>query len=277
MEVFISWANSRSGAVAAVLRDWLPNVVNALRPWLSSSDIDLGTRWSTEVSNRLESSQAGIICLTPENVHSDWILFEAGALSKTVDKSLVCPLLIDLAPSDIKGPLAQFQATRFDEDGILKLLLSLNKGLGENSLPNERLEKAFKVWWPVLKAGLSTLPSPTVTKTPSRTDRDILEEILATVRSELQAPRTTVEDLQVVRRNVMAIVRAYIHSMVNAALEKTGDVITETTQSVVGEDLVFLVYSQEGRSFRFSVPRNLKYQTGTAEQLMIQLTHQLGG
>ena len=65
-----------------------------LNPWLSSADIDKGSRWATDVAAKLETSKIGIICVTPGNLHSDWILFEAGALSKTLQNTFVWPLLL---------------------------------------------------------------------------------------------------------------------------------------------------------------------------------------
>lgn len=44
MKIFISWSGPKSGAVAKALREWLPLVVNAFEPFLSSDDIDKGTR-----------------------------------------------------------------------------------------------------------------------------------------------------------------------------------------------------------------------------------------
>ena len=102
----------RSRAAAEALRGWLPKIINAIKPWLSSEDIDKGARWSTDVASRLEAAKAGIICLTPSNLHSDWILFEAGALSKTLKNTFVCPFLIGLDPSDVlrrKGLELSFQ------------------------------------------------------------------------------------------------------------------------------------------------------------------------
>ena len=110
--MFISWSGEQSKAFAEAFRNWLPKIINAVRPWLSSADIEMGARWSIDVAAKLEASKFGIICLTPNNMHSDWILFEAGALSKTIVNTHVSPVLIGLEPSDIHGPLAQFQATR---------------------------------------------------------------------------------------------------------------------------------------------------------------------
>jgi hypothetical protein len=136
MDIFISWSGPRSGAVAESLRKWLPKIVNAFRPWLSSADIDKGARWGSELAIKLETSKAGIICVTPSNVSSSWILFEAGALSKTLENTFVCTFLVGLEPADVSGPLAQFQATRATKKDVLQLVKSLNSGLRDSSLPD---------------------------------------------------------------------------------------------------------------------------------------------
>lgn len=75
MLVFLSWSGDRSKAVAEALAAWLGQVVQAVEPWLSR-DIAKGTRWGSEVADRLEKSRVGIVCLTPENLDAPWILFE---------------------------------------------------------------------------------------------------------------------------------------------------------------------------------------------------------
>jgi hypothetical protein len=64
-----------------------------------------------------ETSNSGVICVTPENLNSPWVLFEAGALAKAMQGAKVIPLLFDLEFSDISGPLAQFQAKNATETG----------------------------------------------------------------------------------------------------------------------------------------------------------------
>jgi TIR domain-containing protein len=190
MDVFISWSGERSRAAAEALRGWLPKIINAIKPWLSSEDIDKGARWSTDVATKLESAKAGIICLTPGNLHADWLLFEAGALSKTLKNTFVCPFLIGLVPSDVKPPLAQFQATRAEKNDILQLLKTLNTALGENALPEAHIDEAFEVWWPRLQSQLNTLPTEEAITKTHRPDRELLEEILALVRNQARSTRS---------------------------------------------------------------------------------------
>lgn len=159
MDVFISWSGERSYQIAVALRDWLPMMMNAVRSWLSTADIDKGARWVLEVSSQLESSKFGVICLTPENLHSDWLLFEAGALSESLRGISVCPLLIDLDPSDIGFPLAQFQTTRANKEEIRNLVSTINLALEHDSFPQPRLEQTFAILWPHLEKAFLSLPA----------------------------------------------------------------------------------------------------------------------
>jgi len=195
MDVFISWSGKKSGAAAEALRDWLPQIINAVKPWLSSADIDKGARWNADIASRLELAKAGIICLTPANLHSDWILFEAGALSKSIQKTWVCPLLIDLEPAEVTGPLAQFQATRVVKGDFLRLLKTLNNALEKDALTDSHIESAFEVWWPKLDALLKALPADEDGEVhPPRTDRDVLEEILGFVRNQKRSSVPSLSD-----------------------------------------------------------------------------------
>lgn len=84
------------------------------RPWISSRDIDAGSRWSSEIQAKLSQARYGIVCLTAENLDSKWIHFESGALSQQVgNRARVCPYLFPpVAIGNIEGPLSQFNAVR---------------------------------------------------------------------------------------------------------------------------------------------------------------------
>ena len=123
LNLTISWSKERSLAVAKALRAWLPGVTQGVDFWISDEDIEGGTRWTEELAAQLESSRFGIVCVTPENVHSPWVLFEAGALSK-LHKSRVAPYLFGLEPSHVAAPLGQFQGLKADRAGTRQLLTS---------------------------------------------------------------------------------------------------------------------------------------------------------
>jgi hypothetical protein len=181
MKVFLSWSGSLSLAVAKILEDYLPLMINDIEPFLSKH-IESGSRWNLELARGLEESSFGILCLTSENLKSDWLLFEAGALTKHVE-GRACGLLIgSLRPSDISGPLSQFQHRIFSKEELYGLLKDINAKLKR---PLEvRLDFIVDQWWPKIETeyhnALDTTPSDS--KRVPRDQRDILEEILGRVR-----------------------------------------------------------------------------------------------
>ncbi len=183
MDIFISWSGPRSRAVAETLKEYLPMIVNAFNPWLSCADINKGARWNSDLAEALATAKAGIICLTPNNLAAPYILFESGAISKTVEKPFVCTLLIGMEPSDVSGPLAQFQATKPTKEDLLQLLKTLNKALKESALKESQVEATFELCWPKLKEKLDNLPADGPAGRPHRTDRELLEELVDSVRS----------------------------------------------------------------------------------------------
>lgn len=190
MEVFISWSGARSERIAEALRDWLPNVIQSVEPFMSITDIEKSSRWSLDIAQHLEQAQCGLICLTRENLAAPWLLFEAGALSKSIENSRVIPYLYGVSTADLQGPLTQFQAAFATKDSTLDVLKIINRAYGENSLEPARLEHSFETWWPQLEEELSKIPESTDQAPPSRTKRDILEEILSLCRQmAIRRPR----------------------------------------------------------------------------------------
>ena len=160
---------------AKALHAWLPKVIQSLKPWLSSSDINKGDQWLSNLSEKLKKNNFGIICLTSENINAPWLLFEAGALSSAIDKSNVCPMLFDFEPSLLTGPLAQFQATQFIKSDILDLLKTINKKIESQTLSEKQLIETFDVWWPKIEDEINKIPK-SFEKKPERSQKAMIEE-----------------------------------------------------------------------------------------------------
>lgn len=186
LRIFISWSGERSRFVAETLRDWIPCVIQSAKPWISSKDIFAGEDWNKEIDEKLGELKFGIICLTPENLQAPWIHFEAGSLScKIKDKTLVCPYLVNLEPEEVAPPLSRFQLVKANREGTLKIIESINRAIGENSLDKHFLDETFNLWWPKLEEKLRNL-APIGKEYISRSERsekDILIEILDIVRN----------------------------------------------------------------------------------------------
>ncbi|WP_159016605.1 toll-Interleukin receptor [Cognatiluteimonas profundi] len=184
MNVFLSWSGERSKKVACFLREWLSCVIQSVEPWVSSKDIDRGSLWFTEISQRLGETSVGIICLTQENKEKPWILFEAGALAKGLNSARVCTLLIDLEPKDIGDPLAQFNHTLPDKSGIFELVSTLNSSAGDKILDDQVLFRVFETYWPQFeKEFKEILESTKSSHAKPRPKDDVLTEILENTRS----------------------------------------------------------------------------------------------
>src|SRR5258707_3681038 len=98
MKVFISWSGERSKQLGAAIKGWLPLVfANTVQVFFSDTDIEVGSTWYNEIIDKLETADAGLIILTPENVTRQWIMFEAGAIARGVSKDVVCPILFGIA------------------------------------------------------------------------------------------------------------------------------------------------------------------------------------
>jgi hypothetical protein len=157
--------------------------MQSLKPWCSSEDIAKGARGGHEIAQKLGQVNFGIVCLTPSNLHNEWIHFESGALSKNLDNSALYTLLLDLQPTDVKPPLGHFQHTRTSRDEIFKLVQAIN-GKTENPLTAEILRASFDAFWPELDTTLRKLPNDSSQAPIARSDREILEEILSVVRGQ---------------------------------------------------------------------------------------------
>jgi hypothetical protein len=133
------------------------------------------------IAKELETTNFGIICVTPENVGSPWVLFEAGALAKSMQGSKVIPLLFNLEFSDVTGPLAQFQAKKLTKAGVGEAIQSINHAT-DQSIPDDRAKQLFGALWSELENKLDAIPEEAPTERHMRPQHEILEELVAGVR-----------------------------------------------------------------------------------------------
>lgn len=190
MKIFISWSGEFSQKVASALKEWMPCVIQSIEVFFSPDDIEKGEKWDGKISSELNDCKFGIVCLTNQNVNAPWVHFEAGALSKTLD-SKVSALMLNIKPSDIKGPLSRFQATKFDKEDFFKLLKTINNN-NEQKLDEEVLKRTFDAMWDKIDTQISKLISEyetvdkkeVVKKDVSKHDSQAIEEILQILREQ---------------------------------------------------------------------------------------------
>jgi len=227
VKVFISWSGERSRLLAEALREWLPLVLHYVEPWLSHADIEAGERWAQTVAKELAESNFGIICVTSENIGSPWILFEAGAITKSLETSRVIPLLLDLEFSDVSGPLAQFQSKKLLRQGIEEVVQSI-QGVAEQQIPEQRATELFNHLWRSLEEKFEAIPKEAPAERENRPTTEVLEELVASVRS-LDGRIRDCEDPPRSRRRGKRS-RMGMHPMM---LREFGDVIGEKSNDPV--------------------------------------------
>lgn len=245
MKVFISWSGPLSKRLGEAIRDWLPGVLQAVVPYFTPADIEKGARWSTDIAKELEDSSVGILCVTQDNLHSDWILFEAGALSKRLQKSHVCPILFGITNTDLAGPLKQFQTTEFEKSDFAKLLGVINTQLGEHKLPQKTLDLVFDKWWPDLEIKIKDiLKDVQKTDQPIRSDRELLEEILLLNRESIRR----VVRPNIPTRAIVELLQSFIELHNNQADEDGGYQDALDTMAKMKKPLEFIALKYSGQS-----------------------------
>ena len=126
-------------------------------------------------------------------MEAPWLLFESGALSKSVAEASVYTLLTGgLRIGDIEGPLSHFQHTVFEKEDFFKLVKSINEGHGHR-LHRERAATVLPAGAPALSLASAyavtihksqgsefpgvVIPVPTATETshPSRFGQGLIK------------------------------------------------------------------------------------------------------
>jgi len=112
------------------------------------------------------------------------LLFEAGALAKSLEEGRVIPLLWNIHPKDLTGPLSQFQSLRLEKGDMLRLVRTLHSAQTSGTPDKEQTDVLFEALWPRVERTLTEIASRVPTNKPAEkaTDRELLEAILESVK-----------------------------------------------------------------------------------------------
>jgi hypothetical protein len=131
--------------------------------------------------------------VTKTNLNAPYLLFEAGALTKT-DKGILIPVLCNLRMIDLtnaQSPLARFQGCAVTAEDIWGLVLSVNRAPEQPLAEERRLRNNFEKWWPDFEADFKAIdfseqeevPAET---TPEKTLGKIEDAIETLLKSSIQ-------------------------------------------------------------------------------------------
>ncbi|HWN98904.1 MAG TPA: toll/interleukin-1 receptor domain-containing protein [Blastocatellia bacterium] len=152
VRVFVSWSGTRSLRVAERLVEWLPTIVPAARVFYSP-DIDGSEEWLPTLLKELRAAQYGIVCVSKQSHRSKWLHFEIGALwrQRARKEIPIFPLLLDITPRELDGPLELLQAKQFNEHVFRELCAQIAR---RTKLSDKQFQKNFKAVWGQLEREL---------------------------------------------------------------------------------------------------------------------------
>lgn len=195
MNTFLSWSGSKSHAVAATFSEWLPTVLNGVKPWISSKDIDKGATWISSIKQALHDSQGmGIFFVTRESHTSPWLLFEAGSIA-SLGHERVCVVYIDIEPSELQAPLSLFQGTKLEKNDIFALVKTLNKSQKE-PVPEKVLDKSLERGWQDLETAIKHAIASSADKQQKKPRKPATDEILTDISSAVQRIESRLSSLE---------------------------------------------------------------------------------
>jgi hypothetical protein len=162
--VFVSWSGTCSKQYAEILHKWVREVVPGETVFYSPK-MQAGSIGLNGTLGALEKATFGVLCLTPDNLQSGWLHFEAGALLNNLGTSLdgsgrppVVPLLCHgLLPTSIDDPLKMLQAKQCDRNGLWEVAEAINISRADRQIEPDVLRKLFDLLWDELSSGLSSI------------------------------------------------------------------------------------------------------------------------
>lgn len=182
MKTFVSWSGKAAKELASAVSHSLELIVPEISCFVSADEIEKGARWSNEIARELESSNYGLLILTKENLSAPWVFFEAGALSKSLEKGRVTPVLFGVDVADISStPLSQFQCTFYRERDMSVLCVDLAKACAGKDVG--RTISYFEKFWPDLDRSVQTILRDNKIPATSEDPKEIvLRDILNSLR-----------------------------------------------------------------------------------------------
>ena len=201
MLIFLGWSGEESKAVTLALKDFLKKVCQAFEPWMSEM-IEKGARWSPAIAEKLRQSKAGVFVVTPDNLASEWLHFEAAAISN-VPGAKVCTYLRRVTAAGVREPLRAFQHTKAgDQADTLEMVKTLWRQMPpeESRLTESELVETFNGWWPAFEKRNQEIKPPEGGAAPPKPDpTEIMEQTLTLVRELVERDRARAGEERAVR------------------------------------------------------------------------------
>ena len=142
-QVFVSWSKPVSQKIAIAFCDAIEMLPLGVKCWCSqrTTDLPMGPYDHRRIIEAASASDMCVSVLTPENIVSPWIFFEAGIFYGS-GKNVYGLLSCGLTHQEIKkrnNPIEGYHAYLADKDSFLGLVKSIN--LACNNIDEKRFLK----------------------------------------------------------------------------------------------------------------------------------------
>lgn len=150
--IFLSWSGKSGQLIAELLRGLLPAILPSSEPFMSHIDINKGKPWKESLNSKLATTSYGMFILTPDTRNSEWMAYEAGAISKGENIRLYS-ILFDVPEGLIPKYLSDYQASAFKEEDWKKLLREISDVIKLESQNNpkdskpDNFDMLFRLFW----------------------------------------------------------------------------------------------------------------------------------
>lgn len=147
LNIFISWSGITGKQIAEKLKYLMVNVMQFAdgEVFLAPADISKGKAWRDELRTRLLESNSGIFILTPDTKPSEWMAFEAGAVSTKAGQKCLIPLLFGTSEGTIPKYLTEYQFANFHKEDYKDVFSSLGM---TDKLSQERIDCFWELFEP---------------------------------------------------------------------------------------------------------------------------------
>jgi hypothetical protein len=137
--------------------------------------------------------------------------------------------------------VAQFQAKKVDRAGSLEVVQSLNQ-VAPHPVPEDRVRQLFDALWPELEKKVASIPKPSAAAKHTRPQPEILEELVASVRSLDSRFREIAEEgPQVFRHRWRRFHPMMVHELAHVLGEERGDpIVLLVVASMFRDDMPWL-------------------------------------
>ncbi len=238
MKIFISSSGDFAKSLAEPTKRFLDQVLPNIDTFQSSIDILNGEQWLRRLNEELGVCKYGILILTKDSQHSDWVHFEAGALSKGSIENQIIPICFDFPIEELYSPIKNiFQGFTFNKEKVEGLVHQINENSDspkDNKIINSYLEKYWDEYFEEIQDLIKN--NEKCQKEPDETTK-IINEIIRN------------------RNFILNIVDTLGQRMVDVKLRKPPNELLEPLQNLALNYAYYVQHDLYNQEFRLKWPK----------------------